>query len=540
MLALVEIIQKDHTFITEGSHMNGADKLCQTLLGNDVDVCFANPGTSEMHFVAALDTRPEMRCILGLFEGVVTGAADGYARMAEKPAATLLHLGPGLANGLANLHNAKRAGTPMVNVVGDHATEHLSLDAPLTSDIVSLATPMSHWVHAIPDAGQVGSDTAKAIGIARTSPGQIATLILPADAAWSNVPEADRNRVYKAKTPWIEPADIEAIKSAAKIIRSKKRTLIMLGGSAMRTGALATAGRISNHCNVDLLAARATARTERGAGRVTLNRLPYVVDHAVDLLAPYEHIILIGTGAPVAFFLYPDKPGELWAPGATVSELAGPHLDLALTLDMLADELGVGAAVDPNVAKLRPVATPDAGAITPANLAAAVVSTMPENAILCDESITFGHVVASLTKHAPPHDLLQLTGGSIGIGIPLALGAAIACPDRKVIALQADGSGMYTVQGLWSQVRENCNIVTVILANRRYQILHGELANVGGGPPGVNANRMFNLDNPEINWTALAKSLGMPAIRVDCAAELAKELKKAIAHEGPYLIEAMI
>ncbi len=520
--------------------MNGADKLCQTLLGNEVDVCFANPGTSEMHFVAALDNRPQMRCILGLFEGVVTGAADGYARMAEKPAATLLHLGPGLANGLANLHNAKRAGTPMVNVVGDHATAHLSLDAPLTSDIVSLATPMSHWVHAIPDAAAVGSDTAKAIGIARTSPGQIATLILPADAAWSKLPETERDRIYKADTPWIEPADIETIKQAADIIRSKKRTLIMLGGSAMRAGALATAGRISSHCYVDLLAARANARTERGAGRVTLNRLPYVVDHAVDLLAPYEHIILIGTGAPVAFFLYPDKPGELWAPGATVTELAGPHLDLALTLDMLADELGVGTTVAPNVAKLRTVAAPDAGAITPANLAAAVVHTMPENAILCDESITFGHVVASLTKHAPPHDLLQLTGGSIGIGIPLALGAAIACPDRKVIALQADGSGMYTVQGLWSQVRENCNITTIILANRKYQILHGELANVGGGPPGVNANRMFNLDNPEINWTALAKSLGMPAVRVDCAAELAKELKKAIAHEGPYLIEAMI
>jgi len=520
--------------------MNGADKLCQTLLANDVDVCFANPGTSEMHFVAALDSRPEMRCILGLFEGIVTGAADGYARMAEKPAATLLHLGPGLANGLANLHNAKRAGTPMVNIVGDHATKHLSLDAPLTSDIISLATPMSHWVHAIPSAAHVGADAATAIGIARTAPGQIATLILPADAAWSKVPQEQRDKVDIADSGQPEPADANAIKQVADIIRSGKRTLIMLGGPAMRTQALATAGRISKHCDVDLLAARSNARSERGAGRVTLDRLPYVVDHAVKLLAPYEEIILIGTSQPVAFFLYPDKPGELWAPGATITELAGPHLDLALTLDMLADELGVGSTVAPDVAALIKVAAPDAGAITPANLAAAVVHTMPENAILCDESITFGHVVASLTKHAPPHDLLQLTGGSIGIGIPLALGAAIACPERKVIALQADGSGMYTVQGLWSQVRENCNIVTVILANRRYEILHGELANVGAGPAGVNAAAMLNLDNPEINWTDLAKSLGMPAVRVDCAQLLAKELKKAMAHSGPYLIEAMI
>jgi len=520
--------------------MNGADKLCQTLLANEVDVCFANPGTSEMHFVAALDSRPDMRCILGLFEGVVTGAADGYARMAEKPAATLLHLGPGLANGLANLHNAKRAGTPVINIVGYHATTHLSLDAPLTSDIVSLATPMSHWVHATRDAAHVGRDTADAITAARTAPGQIATLILPADAAWSGVPQEDSNRVIIAEIPGIQPAGEQAIKQAADIIRSDKRTLIMLGGPAMRAGALATAGRISKACGVDLLAARANGRSERGAGRVTLDRLPYVVDDAVKLLAPYEEIILIGTSQPVAFFLYPDKPGKLSAPGSTITELAGPQMDLPLTLEMLADELGVGASVVADVEKLKDVSVPAPGAITPANFAAAVVHAMPENAIICDESITFGHVVASLTKQAPPHDLLQVTGGSIGIGIPLALGAAIACPDRKVIDLQADGSGMYTVQGLWSQVRENCDITTVILANRRYQILLGELANVGAGPAGVNAARMLNLDNPEINWTQLAKSFGMPAVRVDCAHELARELKKAVAHKGPYLIEAMI
>jgi len=520
--------------------MNGADKLCQTLLANDVDVCFANPGTSEMHFVAALDSRQEMRCILGLFEGVVTGAADGYARMSGKPAATLLHLGPGLANGLANLHNAKRAGTPMVNVVGDHATTHLYLDAPLTSDIVSLATPMSHWVHATPSADKVAEDTAKAISVAREAPGKIATLILPADAAWTKVAENDHDRIITADIPDVQPADAAIIKQVADIIRSDKRTLLMLGGPSLMGEALATAGRISKHCNVDLMASRANARTERGAGRVALDRLPYIVDDATAVLKPYADIILVGAGQPVAFFLYPDKPGKLWAPETALTELAGANLDLALTLEMLADELGVPAALKPDVAPLIEVAAPAAGAITPENFAAAVVHTMPENAIVVDESITFGHRVASLTKNAPPHDLLQLTGGSIGLGIPMALGASIACPDRKVIDLQADGSGMYTVQGLWSQVRENCNITTIILANRKYQILHGELANVGGGVAGVNAARMLNLDNPEINWTSIAKGMGMPAVRVDCAEALAKELKKAMAHEGPYLIEAMI
>lgn len=520
--------------------MNGADKLCQTLLANDIDVCFANPGTSEMHFVAALDNRQEMRCILGLFEGVVTGAADGYARMAEKPAATLLHLGPGLANGLANLHNAKRAGTPMVNIVGDHATEHLDLDAPLTSDIISLATPMSHWVHATPNAEMVGIDAARAIGAARTAPGQIATLILPADAAWSEVSEEARNQTNMAVIPDVKPASVEAIKQAANIIRSGRPTLLMLGGKALRVEGLTTAGRISKHCSVDLLAARTNGRTERGAGRVSLSRLPYVVDHALKVLEPYEDIILIGASQPVAFFLYPDKPGKLWAPETTLTELAGPHLDLPLTLEMLADELGVPASVTPEVAPTAEVSAPRAGAITAESLAAAIAHSMPENAIICDEGITLSHAIAELTRTAPAHDLLQITGGSIGLGIPMALGASIACPDRKVISLQADGSGLYTLQGLWTQVRENCNVVTIILANRCYAILHGELANVGAGTAGTNAASMLNLDNPEMNWTQLANGFGMPAVRVDCAAELAKEFKKAVAQKGPYLIEAMI
>src|SRR6202453_4270285 len=166
--------------------MNGAESLIRTLLGAGVEVCFANPGTSEIHLVAALDHMPEVRCVLGLFEGVVTGAADGYARMKEKPACTLLHLGPGLGNGLANLHNASRAQVPIVNIIGQHARYHLLYDAPLTSDIEAIARPYSKWLRTPSAASAIGRDAAEALVAARTAPGQIATLVVPADVAWTD------------------------------------------------------------------------------------------------------------------------------------------------------------------------------------------------------------------------------------------------------------------------------------------------------------------------------------------------------------------
>lgn len=517
--------------------MNGADILCDTLLANDVDVCFANPGTSEMHFVAALDRKPRMRCVLGLFEGVVTGAADGYARMADKPAATLLHLGPGLANGLANLHNARRAQSPMVNIVGDHATHHLAYDAPLTSDIDSLARPMSDWVHRVQTAGAVSLAAAQAVGQARSAPGRIATLILHADAAWTDLPEATPIEVAAAPEP-AAPAG-RRIDAAAAALRSGRPTVILLSGRALRQGGLELASRVAQASGARLLAQQSNARVERGAGRVAIDRVPYAVDRALACFKGVEQVILVGAKAPVAFFAYPGLPSSMLPAGCEVIEAARADEDLDSALAQLAERLAVGRDVQalrsPRIHGESP-----GGALTPATIVRALAALMPEGAIVCDESVSSGRDLFPATYGAAPHDHLQLTGGAIGDGLPMACGAAIACPQRKVVCLQADGSGMYTVQALWTMARERLDVVTIVFANRRYNILHHELKAVGAGAPGHNARRMLDLVDPELDWVALAKGMGVEAASTDDAARFCDLLRTAIARPGPFLIEARI
>jgi acetolactate synthase-1/2/3 large subunit len=486
--------------------MNGADVLCDTLLAAGVDTCFANPGTSEMHFVAALDRKPEMRCILGLFEGVVTGAADGYARMADKPAATLLHLGPGLANGLANLHNARRANSPVVNIVGDHATYHLQYDAPLTTDIEMLARPMSHWVRTVPDAAWNSTE---------------APLQAPRPLPPRRQVGADRMR------------------DAVQAIRSGKRTLLMLSGLALREANLHVAGRIAQATGVRLLAQQSNARLERGAGRVEIDRVPYSVDQALAALQDIECLILIGAVEPVAFIAYPDKPSRIAPPDCTVLELAAPGDDLEHALAWLASELVVPATTAIALPALARPPLPS-GALTPVAVATALAALMPDQAIICDESVTSGRSLFQHTRTTPPHDFLQLTGGAIGLGLPLATGAAVASPGRKVICLEADGSGMYTVQALWTQAREKLDVVTIIYANRAYAILQGELKQVGAGNPGVNASRMLNLDQPALDWVKMAEGMGVEAVRAETAEAFSDALKAALARPGPFLIEAVI
>ncbi len=493
--------------------MNGADALCDTLLAGGVDVCFANPGTSEMHFVAALDRKPQMRCVLGLFEGVVTGAADGYARMADRPAATLLHTGPGLANGLANIHNAKRANTPMINVVGDHAVHHLRYDAPLTSDIEGLATPMSHWVKTAPTADLVSSVAAEAIFEARTAPGRIATLILPADAAWNETSAPLSNVAPPVSRAQVDQA---LIRDAAEKIRNGRTTVLFLSGVALRANALTVAGRIAKATGVRLLAQQSNARMERGAGRVAIERVPYPVDLALALLKDVQQMILVGGKAPVGFFAYPGKPGEMTPTGCDIFRMASAGDDLLGALEALADELGVARTLAPQVVRLERPQIPG-GALTADAVATIVAALMPDNCIINDESVTSGRKLFQFMGSAPPHDYLQNTGGAIGQGLPAAVGAAIACPERKVISLEADGSGMYTLQALWTMARENLDVVTIVFANRSYAILHGELKQVGAGEPGRNARRMLDLDGPALDWAALAKGMGVDAVRTgDC------------------------
>jgi acetolactate synthase-1/2/3 large subunit len=514
--------------------MNGAESLVRTLVASGVEICFANPGTSEMHFVAALDRVAEMRCVLALFEGVVSGAADGYARMAEKPACTLFHLGPGFGNGIANMHNARRANVPIVNIVGEHATYHKRHDAPLTSNIEMLAGQYSAWMRSSASAADVARDGAEAVAAARQPPGRIATLILPANTAWG-----DGGAIAKP-LPVTAPAlpATSTIDQAARMLRAGVPTMIVLGGNGLHGRGLIAAGRIAAATGATLFSPYSTARIERGAGLPTVERVPYVVEQAVERLKEFRQMILVGGAAPVTFFAYPDKTSVPTPPDCDIYPLARPGEDYVGALEALADALGA-AKTEPHREKAeRPSAA--SGPITLPGLAQTVAALLPERAIVCDESITSGRGLMAASKGAPPHDWLTNTGGSIGIGMPLAVGAAVACPGRPVLCLEADGSGMYTPQALWTMARERLNVTTVIFANRAYAILKGEYANVGAGNMGPRALDMLEIGRPDLDWVALAKSMGVPGTRATNLDQLASSLRAGFSSDGPKLIEVVL
>ncbi len=514
--------------------MNGAEALVRTLADSGVDVCFANPGTFEMHFVAALDRLDLIYCVLALQENVATGAADGYARMSGQPAATLLHLGPGFGNGLANVHNAKKARVPMVNVVGEHATYHIEYDAPLTSDIQGIVGPVSDWVVTTNKADDVAIDTARTVAKARSWPGKIATMILPADSAWTETDLLAEPLLADAPDP-VSPDDVAAV---AKALQSGKKAVIFMSGAVLIDPGLSKAGKVSAATGATLLAQTSNRRIDRGAGRVAVNKLPYPVDHALETLKDYEVVILLGTREPVSFFAYPDKPSRLSPEGAEILNLAGPNQDTLAALDMLIEALGA-EDTQPNLVEAEPA--PDvsdlSGPITPEIISKAFRANMPDDAIVVDESITTGRAFFPDSKAAPPHSWLQNTGGAIGVGLPYAVGAAIACPDRRVIVLQSDGSAMYTNQALWTMAREGLDITILIFSNRAYRILEGEMKGVGVDKMGHVAEGLFSLDEPEIDWVGMAKSMGVSGVRVDDAADLSPAIAKGVASEGPFLIE---
>ena len=515
--------------------MNGAERLVKSLMASGIEVCFGNPGTSEMHFLAALDRNPGMRSVLCLFEGVATGAADGYARMTGKPAATLTHLGPGLANGLANLHNARRARSPVVNVVGDHATYHRQYDSPLTSDVEAVARTFSDWVRTSSDATSLVEDAAAAVLAARTPPGKVASLILPANTAWT-----DGSGDVDIRPNWPAPADVPEgrIDKIATVLKSSAKALLYITDKALTERGLNAASRIAQATGADLMTPISNARIERGAGRVAVNRLPYPVDQARLALESYEHIVMVGATEPVAFFAYPDQPSRLAAEGSSCLELAIAGEDLPRALERLAERVGAD--------KLTPVHEPlerpslAGGALASEKIATAVAYHLPENAIVVDESISTGRHFFPYTRTAPPHTWLQIIGGAIGTGLPLAVGAAVACPEQKVVSLQADGSAMYTIQALWTQAREGLDVTTVILSNRAYAILQGEMTKVGVANPGPTGRSMMSLDDPPLDWVALAKGMGIEAVVTDEALDFSRALGRGIATPGPFLIEARI
>jgi acetolactate synthase-1/2/3 large subunit len=515
--------------------VNGARALLSTLVDGGVDVCFANPGTSEMHFVAALDDVPAMRGVLCLFEGVVTGAADGYGRVAGRPAATLLHLGPGLGNGLANLHNARRAHTPIVNVVGDHATYHARYDAPLQSDIRSIAGPVSGWYRSTVRADDVAADAADAVAAAMGPPGCVATLVLPADASWSESSTGPcPPRPVGRRT--VVPADV--VDEVAKALRSGERTALLLGGRALRADALHAASRVAVTTGAALLGETFPANLERGAGIPAVERLAYFAEMAQGQLEGVRHLILVDTTRPVSFFAYPGKASDLVPEGCTVHTLARAGEDAVVALEALAEAVGAPAAGGTPAPALRP--DRPTGPLTTESLSAAVGAVLPEGAIVVDEGNTSGLFISGATAGAPRHDWLTLTGGAIGIGLPMATGAAVAAPDRPVLCLQADGSAMYTIQALWTQAREELNVTTVLLSNRSYAILNIELHRVGADAGGPQARRLLDLTEPDLDFCAFAQGMGVSAHRAESADDLAAALETGFTEAGPSLIEVLL
>jgi acetolactate synthase I/II/III large subunit len=511
--------------------MNGAESLIRTLLAGGVDVCFTNPGTSEIHIVAALDRIPEMRCVLGLFEGVVTGAADGYARMAERPASTLLHLGPGLGNGLANLHNASRARVPIVNLVGQHATYHLQYDTPLTSDIEGIARPYSKWLRTSRSSSELNRDAAEAVVAARTAPGQIATLIVPGDVSWSEGGSiSDIIAIPKPALP-----DLQTVERAAAMLRSGLQTAILLAGNALYGSGLASAGHIAAATGAKLLAPYPFTRLQRGTGIPGVDRVQYVLELGIEQFKEFRQLILVGSQSPIAYFAYPGKNSAFTSPKCQIHTLASPGEDYIGALEALAAALSIRGK---ELLVEKPERPPmPSGEITLQGLAAVIGALLPENAIVVDESMTSGRGLMAATKGAPPHEWLGNTGGSIGIAMPLAVGAAVACPDRRVLCLTADGSGMYTAQALWTMAREGLNVTTVVFANRDYAVLKREFSYLGVGNPGPRAASMFEIGRPDLDWTMLAKGMGVPGTRVNSLDAFGKALRSGLEGEGPTVIE---
>lgn len=514
--------------------MTGAESLVRTAVNSGVEVCFANPGTTEMDLVRAMDAVLEMRVVLGLFEGVCTGMADGYARMTGKPALTLLHLGPGLGNGIANLHNARRARSPVVNIVGDHPASHLPFDAPLTSDIATLARPVSHWVATAADGRSVGADMARAIAEALSPPGRIATLITPSDVLRD---PAD------GPSPPIPPGSArlpgaEEIERIAKALRNGQPAALLLNGPGVLEKGLIAAHRVAAVTGCRVFSDCFPARLDRGAGIPPVERLPYFPDLILERLAGLKYLILAGATAPVSFFQYPGFPSSLVPEGCEVLTLARPEDHIIGALQALADALDAPADAGERTELSVPVPLRDE--LSTKSIGHAIGALLPEGAIIADESATSGGPAYFLTRQCPPHCALYLTGGSIGMGLPLAAGAAVACPDRTVIALQGDGGGMYTLQALWTQAREGLNVTNIIFANRKYQVLRVELARAGAVQPGPKTHALTDLSHPEIDWCALAKGMGVPATRPASGSAFYNDLKRALDEPGPHLIEVVV
>ncbi len=514
--------------------MNGAESMLQTLINNGVEVCFTNPGTSEMHMVAAIGKSEGMRSILGLFEGVCTGAADGYGRMAGKPACTLLHLGPGLSNGSANLHNAKKANSPIINLIGDHATYHKKYDAPLTSDIVGLSGPVSHWVKSVESAESLPRDALDSVTAANVQPGQIATLIIPANCAWDDSIEP-LPREDAPSTPCVSD---DRVTDAAALLTNGKPTIILLGNMGLTEKSQCIVDKIAQVSGARIMCDTFTTRLPRGEGRCEVERLGYFSEQATEQVKGTEQLIMVGTKAPVAFFAYPGKASEFYPEGCDLHVLADANQNAEDALTRLCTALSASDLAPRKIQRQKQGA--GSGELNQFTVGQTVAEFLPTDAIVVDEAATSGAGSFISTATSEPHDWLSLTGGSIGFGLPTSIGAAVACPDRKVICLHGDGGAMYTIQSLWTMARENLDVCVVIFANRKYQILQVELARVGAQSMTKKTLDMLDIGNPDMNFVKMSEGMGVRANRAETIEEFNDLYLDAMRTQGPCLIEVIL
>ena len=511
--------------------MNASDALIKTLINNGAEVVFANPGTSEMHLVAAIDNHPEIRPVLGLFEGVVSGAADGYARMSGKSAVNLLHLGPGLGNSFANIHNANKALSPMLNIVGDHATYHLKYNAPLTSDLDNLAKSVSDWVgrsSSVDDLCNLGNE---AWQMANLFPGQISTLIVPADCAWGEykgkIPAPFKTRSPLKIDDSLVPKSIEILK--------RKNSILFIGGKFLDEKCIKLAGQISSTTGCRIVTDTFVSRIRRGAGLPKVEQVPYFSEMAEEFLKNTSGVVFLGTNAPVSFFAYPGKKSYLLSEETEILELCTPGQDGLSALQALSDESDA-SSINKELIQEKITEYPTKGKLDSLSIGPLIGALIPEESIISDEAATSSLLVTPHTLGSKPLDWLSLTGGSIGQGLPLAVGAAIAEPDRPVITLHGDGGAMYTIQALWTQARESLNITNIIFVNNSYEILKIEMDRVGAVKTGDRAESMFSLKDPKINWLKLSQSLGVPGFEPSTIEEFTKVFTHSTKNPGPSLI----
>jgi acetolactate synthase-1/2/3 large subunit len=383
-------------------------------------------------------------------------------------------------------------------------------------------------------AASVAEDAARAVQAAMAPPGQIATLILPADTAWNPggtaaepLPIETRGRVSD-----------QAVDAVVAALRSGEPCTFLLNGQGVSERSLQLLSRIVQKTKARFYGDTFISRIQRGAGRVDLERLPYFAEQAEEVLAGTRHLILVGTKAPVSFFAYPGRASELTPEGASALTLAAPDQNAEEALEAVVEAIGAGG-LSPQLTELNRPSLAD-GALEPGSIARSLAALMPEDAILVNEAATSGFAIPPLTAASAPHDWLDLTGGSIGIGLPLAVGAAVACPDRRVIGLQADGSAMYTPQALWTMARESLDVTVIIFANRKYAILQVEFMRVGAHNPGPKAMSMLDLSNPDLSWVDLARGMGVPGRQVTDTGSFNDALAESLATPGPYVIEAVI